>query len=139
MTNKTEAMNGLMGLLDLILGAQRPSWDLDDDENDTQIEPTDLDQLDAEIDAFQARVLGTLDNPGSFLNDAISLFINRYCSKFTIGEIEGDQENFLRGLNAALYASFVGIEVPEVTIEDITITFASVEPVEPVGFKSVRG
>ncbi len=136
MTNKTEAMNGLMGLLDLILGAQRPSWDLDDDENDTQMEPTDLDQLDAEIDAFQARVLGTMNNPASFINDAIGLFINRYCSQFTIGEIEDDQENFLRGLNAALYASFVGVEVPMVTIENITIQFASVEP---VGFKSVRG
>lgn len=137
MTNKTDAMNGLMGLLDLILGAQRPSWDLDDDElNDTQMEPTDLDQLDAEIDAFQARVLGTMNDPDGFINDAIGLFINRYCSQFTIGEIEGDQENFLRGLNAALYASFIGVEVPEVTIENITIQFASVEP---VSFKSVRG
>lgn len=135
MTDKTEAMNGLMGLLDILLGNQRPSWD-DEDENDTQIEPTDLDQLDAEIEAFQAQVLGKMGNADAFINDAIGLFINRYCSQFTIGEIEGDQENFLRGLNAALYASFVGIEVPEVTIEDITIKFASVEP---VGFKSVRG
>jgi len=136
MTNKTDAMNGLMGLLDLILSPQRPSWDLDDGElNDTQMEPTDLDQLDAEIDAFQARVLGKMDNADAFINDAIGLFINRYCSQFTIVEIEGDQENFLRGLNAALYASFVGVEVPKVIIEDITVKFASVDP---VGCKSVR-
>lgn len=126
-------------LLNSVLGIQRPSWDLDGDEldeNDTQMDRESMAELDAEIDAFQARVLGQMDNPDGFINDAIGLFIDRYCSRFTIGEIADDQENFLRGLNAALYASFVGVEVPEVTIENVSVQFASVEP---VSFKSVRG